>query len=915
MLRQNERSWAIEVITAINQYCSHRNRLIYKASGECGLRVNDSILFPDIFLTTSDGSVLHGWEVKMPEVPVTDANLIHNAKIKAQSLSSNSFLLWNCKEAVLYKAEDNFETYLPIYNWSEPGLATRNDVSQNPTLWKDLLFRILNDLNNFFDQGQIRPSRPEIVFGDNLFSNIINLITPSDTDSLRQAVARDADLDAEIDRWWSVNESEHVGQEKISTLAKVNITNWLNRLLFCHYLKKFHDIAQLVDGITVDTTFPEAIAIFERISNRCDFLNVFTSSVADTVMSASGWNTRVRFNALLTDLRIDELPQSTLSNLLENALEISRRKLAGQFSTPLNLARLLVRLTVNDRSLPVIDTCCGTGTIIRAVYDLKRSLGFSVSNSLSTIWASDKFQFPLQLTSIALTNAEAIGEVVQVFRSDVFDLTDLDHIDFIDPSDDGVIVERAIPKFHAIVSNLPFVRFEQSSQLNPNQVSATESFFSRLGSSLEIDGRADLYAFIIPCLYNLLQENGRVGLITSNSWLGTDWGVNFRNILSSLFRIKQVVISGNGRWFTNSKVVTTIMILEKRHDFVTPPDNSEITNFCVTNNNISEWEPPIIRSMSNSIRNVHPVNSNLVSIQPHSLSEIREKEQLGFGWTSLFVNTNWYSQLESKLIKASAKFSINRGERRGWDDFFYPSINNGIEEEYLQPVLLSSRTQNYLLASPDGQAFCCSRSETELTGLGHLGAIRWINRFRHITNGNGLPLPEVLARSNMHWYEMKPDTRAILALSMNPGEVLEVFRFESPTFVNQRLIRFSQIGNPITSVRLEHALLNSIVGLFFIEANGFGRGLGALDLNATKLRTNLMMLNPLLLSEEAKLEILDTFSFIENREIYSVPSEMDANDRVEFDRAILRGYGIEHLYSEIRSALFQLFNIRNTARG
>ena len=101
-------------------------------------------------------------------------------------------------------------------------------------------------------------------------------------------------------------------------------------------------------------------------------------------------------------------------------------------------------------------------------------------------------------------------------------------------------------------------------------------------------------------------------------------------------------------------------------------------------------------------------------------------------------------------------------------------------------------------------------------------------RFANQVNGKGDPLPEVLSRPNIEWYTMSPSTLADMVISMNPYHRLFVAKLEQRSFVNQRLIRFTKKTRTI-NVDLCHALLNSVIGLFFIEAIGFGRGLGALD--------------------------------------------------------------------------------------
>ncbi len=78
-----------------------------------------------------------------------------------------------------------------------------------------------------------------------------------------------------------------------------------------------------------------------------------------------------------------------------------------------------------------------------------------------------------------------------------------------------------------------------------------------------------------------------------------------------------------------------------------------------------------------------------------------------------------------------------------------------------------------------------------------------------------------------------------------------IAKFDNPTFVNQRLIRFTK-NNDNIDIKLSHALLNSLLGIFYIEMLGFGRGEGVLDLSASKLQESLKMLNYNLLTKNPK---------------------------------------------------------------
>src|SRR5690606_21928512 len=115
-------------------------------------------------------------------------------------------------------------------------------------------------------------------------------------------------------------------------------------------------------------------------------------------------------------------------------------------------------------------------------------------------------------------------------------------------------------------------------------------------------------------------------------------------------------------------------------------------------------------------------------------------------------------------------------------------------------------------------------------------------------------------------------------------------------------------------VDLCHALLNSLLGLFYIEALGFGRGLAALDLNATKIRTNMWMLDPRRLTQEAASSIKRAFAPLVERPVGNLEDELQSEDRRRFDETVLAAYGLADLLEPIRASLLELYRIRRAAR-
>ena len=111
-------------------------------------------------------------------------------------------------------------------------------------------------------------------------------------------------------------------------------------------------------------------------------------------------------------------------------------------------------------------------------------------------------------------------------------------------------------------------------------------------------------------------------------------------------------------------------------------------------------------------------------------------------------------------------------------------------------------------------------------------------------------------------------------------------------------------------VELIAALLNSAITFLTLEMRGTSRNLGALDLNANYLK-QLKVLNPDLLNDAQKSDVLIAFHPLKHREIEPIFKEVRKADRINFDKTILRCFGInENLLDSIYSLLISSVNDR-----
>ena len=202
-------------------------------------------------------------------------------------------------------------------------------------------------------------------------------------------------------------------------------------------------------------------------------------------------------------------------------------------------------------------------------------------------------------------------------------------------------------------------------------------------------------------------------------------------------------------------------------------------------------------------------------------------------------------------------------------------------------------------------------SPDELLQKGHTKAQKWIKHFSQVTNEKGVLLPIVLKKSDATlWYAMEDNEKALMTTILNPNRRLFVSRFNQPTFIDQRFISI----NPNTEmsnaeVELNHALLNSLIGLFFIEAVGFGRGLGVLDINS-KSFSNILILNGDLLTTEQKENIVQHFKVLKLRQPLDLDEELRSEDRIKFDQVVFEAFDIARFYEGIKNSLLSMYVTR-----
>jgi hypothetical protein len=413
--------------------------------------------------------------------------------------------------------------------------------------------------------------------------------------------------------------------------------------------------------------------------------------------------------------------------------------------------------------------------------------------------------------------------------------------------------------------------------------------------------KTDIYNYLPFKIHGLLAAGGRMGIIVSNSWLGSETGSQFFDALQYYYDVKAVIISGNGKWFKNADVIATMLVLEKK-EIGEPSSESEI-HFFRTDKDISNLTDSETEDLINSVVLKEVQNTEFIVMQSFSRNRLKKIEEKGICLNAVVHNIGWLEEMEDFLEPITNELDMVRGERTGNNEMFYIKGDTTISSQYLYPMLKTSQKINGLTANADMMAFCCNKTIRQLEEDNDEGTLRWIRKF---SDENYNPISNSINYSP--WYQMPSSNRADLVTSENPDKRLFVAQLNDSVIVDQRLIamRYKEnVYNNVNNKELIFALLNSIYGMFAIEANGFGRGQGVLDISKTRFQ-KIYMINPNIIPKEDADEIIELFQKLKARKILNVQEEFETKDREEFDRKVLRSIGCEHLYEKIKGSILSM---------
>lgn len=959
-IKRNERDWAGQLISWIKSAIDRKTTIFQDATNDTGVKMKSGrTKFPDIllFIDKTSGVIFNGWELKFPDTAVDDAVMLENALEKAHKLHSDSFITWNGAEAIIWHIDDKEYTLDSLSKLKHyPKVSTINSredladpvkFAQHEPLLKARAEEILHDLDSLYRNGALKPA---LDISKNIVAAVRQasaIIIPQFQEAIVKEKGCNRTFRNEFNKWKiyesstlkilesSSRKREYVIPEQV--LAKFTFYNLIGKTIF--YLTLCENLSGELSPVILDTNksakdllnryFDEA----KKIDYQAIFRPYFTDCIEYSVLVDKAIYALLE---VLTTFDFKVLPTEVIGHILENLVPDDEKQKFGQYFTNEVLANLVVFPVVKSNKDVLFDPTCGTGTFLNSFYEILRALGTKEHEELlRQIWGNDVSHFPAILSVINLYKQDVVAtdNFPRVMRNDFFNLEVGEKVVFPDSHDHNKHIDVPIPTFDGIASNFPFIQQEdipneKLSAFFREQFESKQQAFLK-DNTFKINERSDYFTY---CVYNadrFLKSDGCLSAITSNAWLGKDYGFQFKKFLLDNFHIRYVVKSNAEHWFKDSLVSTIYFVLDKTQ-------SSEPTRFVTLNRKLSELfvgeskneQIQQIEDFYSDIDNCNDPRNDLwekdnffddlykrkdgsLSVCLASKECLLDSLESKTNWGQFFLSTNLFGSFDRCLTQYYPNIvKVFRGERTGWNPMFVIKEENvkasHIDEKYLVPYVKSSSEIQQIEFDDNYKfkAFVCQDEENTIDK----GTKSWIDKFVNAPNKNdSQTISEACSGHRPYWYSLNPK-RAHIITTINPYERFFFTFAKEPFVIDQRLIAM-QVQDGY-DVELIAALLNSVITFLILEMRGTSRNLGALDLNADFLK-QLKMLNPNLLNREKVDAIISAFRPIKNRPINSVMEEATLADRRNFDATILKCFGLdEKLLDNLYNILIGTVNDR-----
>ena len=531
--------------------------------------------------TTRDAAALADIELKTLSTPLSDKAYQNDVIKKARQLGAPYCVQWNMRATEIHAtppapanaaAVIEIFTDEPLSRFPElPGITTKDYVGKSAmeAALQGRARDILSALGTLRDTGAVggRIVDPSVFV--EWLSDQVRMIRRSVTQGVRNAAAKDRDLRNRVQAWAKAQGMPAPRAEVLYERAAAQLTYRIvgQAVFYLAYAGHQKDLP----SFQVSPSKPLRVQLQKLWGDirAVDYEALYAEdAVLDTLPLAPAAEAGfVGLLSQLNDYDWSTLDAAVLGSVFENLIPVTERDLLGQYFTSAELADLIIAFCVDGSTATVLDPACGTGEFLIRSYDRLKQTGAAPTHGdrLDAIWGVDISHFPTELAVINLCRQDftSPNNFPRVITEDFFDLNPGD-VYSLPPARAGggqSKVPVAVPHFDALVGNPPYLRWQKLDDLDP----AYRKRVQKVALKAKVGAKEllDIYVLFFIHALDLLEPGGRVGFVTSNAWLATEYGVALQLFLLREARIVAVIGSEAEPFFPQAAINTVVTIVEK----------------------------------------------------------------------------------------------------------------------------------------------------------------------------------------------------------------------------------------------------------------------------------------------------------------------------------------------------------------
>ncbi|MEA2033704.1 MAG: N-6 DNA methylase [Euryarchaeota archaeon] len=892
-------NWLKEIIA--------KEKLHFDVDQEVPIRTDGKLLRADLVIwedksRTKTACII---ELKRPEYNGYSLELTDNAMRKANFLGSPFFATWNVNEFVLWETFEEGTPLLDRRRWHKDVVAIKwiDEVKRRAV--EEKLKKFLREFltKDFVEICYVKKEVPTLpldrIFIDRLKS-AVNSFYIRISEDLQEEYQKREDFKQRLNDWFREQKWVFEGKEEdFDRVARLSVLLLIAKVVFYNFLKMRASGFELppINIPTEDANRFKTI-LYEYFERCFGYADLFKREFIDDLPFPDDVGVIRQLKGFIKEMELydfSKIGYEVLGSIFENLIPDDERHRFGQHFTRSDVVDLIIGFCVKTGDEKVLDPACGAGTFLTRAYlrKKKKKSDKGTGEILRELKGVDIAEFGCYLTRMNL----AIKDIFGGFRSNV------ENTDFFD------LIPSENEKFDAVVTNPPYTRQEEFEQTFSKDYKAKLKKIAKEEGGIEVGKRMSIYGYFFFHAARFLNEKGKVGFITSNSWLDVDYGKYLQEFFLKNFKIVAIIESKVERWFEYADVNTCIIILEKcrgesrrKKNLVKFVQlNKPLKDFIDLQNEGERWKSinKLVRFIENKKKYFEDERIRIYPVEQEKLWEEGFDEASG-----KYEGSKWGKYLRAPEIffkileKGKDLFvpltevaDVRFGIKTGANEFFYLTEENikkwGIEKEFLQPIIFTLKEVEGYSVDKNNLKFkvlICHKQKEELKGTNVLKYIEYgEERGREFQKR-----PTCGSRSP--WYALgKGWNYAPLIFPAKVGERMPVF-LNDDVFEDKKLYGVTPKNKGDTV--LLGAFLNSTVSRLIVEhtCRQLTGAQAIADIDVVVVE-HLGIPNPSELSKKIRAKLENSFRELSETSCDSIFEEIGANspeeislDKVKTDR-------------------------------